>query len=499
MPIPKQIQDLAALALSDRVLTFTERRVIIEAATKEGIEEAEVNAYLDDALAERLRSYSKEDLKHCPRCGAQIPLISDQCPFCGESLQKDGPSPTPPPYISGADADAISRENLRTAAEQHNIKTCPDCGAPFPLVSNICTHCGHILHEQKDSILNVKSLIANIQQSIDELKSTPQPTMWQVLWYRRKLLFFFLATTLLAAAIKGIWFAENVSIVVALFILSAVLWIVAICIRNEGGMNNWFLGDLTVRGGKSPVRLADDQFYSAIHRQEKYAAQIETLYGNNKEAQSLLGELSSLTAKLKKDRDRNRNMLAISILGILAAILLTLFYSPSTKTLYAKQLDKYPEFYKLADCEYIVPKNQQQPVADSLAKYIAVSGDARLSLDIRPSDGQYIRFSDREAKVSLRVGGVRISSTGEKLDSAHSFLYRLALWDENYNQVGTEFGEIEAILHDDLYGTYDSLRNGSGGGYVEFVSGLIDISVDDGASIQNLSNAIQSIRSYTIY
>ncbi|MBO4244290.1 MAG: zinc ribbon domain-containing protein, partial [Bacteroidales bacterium] len=202
MAISKKILDLAHLDLSDRVLTFTDRQTIVKAAMEEGTPEVEINAVLDNMLTQRLKSFTKEELRSCPHCGAQIPLISDTCLFCGGSLQSTNTKPNiPTPKITGTEAEIIQRENLDTAAYHRNLKQCPDCGAPYPLVSNICTQCGHVLHEQTDSVLNVKNLITNIQQSIDELKKTPQPTFWQVLWYRKNIYTFLVALLLLALSI----------------------------------------------------------------------------------------------------------------------------------------------------------------------------------------------------------------------------------------------------------------------------------------------------------
>ena len=86
MAISKHTLDLIKLALEDRELTFKERQVIVEAAVKEGASVAEINAVLDNMVALRLRSYSKEQLKRCPSCGAQIPLISDDCFYCGAHI-----------------------------------------------------------------------------------------------------------------------------------------------------------------------------------------------------------------------------------------------------------------------------------------------------------------------------------------------------------------------------------------------------------------------------
>lgn len=489
MPISKQIQDLTALALKDRVLTFMERQVIIESATKEGVSEAEINAYLDDALAERLQSYLKEDLTRCPHCGAQIPLIADQCPFCGESLQKGESSPTPPPYINGAEADIISQENVRTAVEQHNIKTCPDCGAPFPLVSNVCTHCGHVLHEQKDSDLNVKNLIENIQQSIDEIKSTPQPTFGQVLWHRRKLLFFFIAAILLAAAIKGFFagFQNELqtdtynTLATMATILSAGLWIAAAVTNNDSKLTSFKRDNVKASGKKSPIGLADDRFYTAIHREEKYAAQIHTLYGDHAEAKRLLDELSTLTTALKKDREQNRKKLAISMLGFAVGLILTLFFPTGNSN--KKQLEIYFDYQEFVNTEIPITINEQQPVSDENAPYISVSGDAKLSFDIRPE-------ANGNILIALRVSGILIKSTGNPIDEDHLCRLRLMLLDSDGVKAGEQFGEIYAR---ESYYLYGMLQKGEGGSYLDFVSDDADF-----GDVQDIANQMRS-GSYSYY
>ncbi len=87
MPIPSNIIQLTALALKDKVLTLVEKETIINAALKSGVSQAEITVWLDNALKESLKRYSKEDLKNCPFCGAQIPLVSEDCLFCGNNLQ----------------------------------------------------------------------------------------------------------------------------------------------------------------------------------------------------------------------------------------------------------------------------------------------------------------------------------------------------------------------------------------------------------------------------
>lgn len=72
MAISKKILDLAHLALSDRVLTYTERQTIVKAALEEGTPASEINSVLDNMLTQRLKSYTKEELRKKPlyRCRA---------------------------------------------------------------------------------------------------------------------------------------------------------------------------------------------------------------------------------------------------------------------------------------------------------------------------------------------------------------------------------------------------------------------------------------------
>jgi len=125
MAITPKIKELVTLALSDRVLTNTERHTIVAAAMQDGIAETEINEYINSALRIRLQSYTKEQLQHCPFCGAQTPLVSDECLFCGKPLNNNmqpSGATTPPPFIQSREADIIRGENLRTAQQSHDVK-----------------------------------------------------------------------------------------------------------------------------------------------------------------------------------------------------------------------------------------------------------------------------------------------------------------------------------------------------------------------------------------
>lgn len=322
MAISQRIIQLTQLALSDKVLTYVERQTIVDAATSEGIAAQEINEYLDAMLTEKLSQYDKTSLKKCPHCGAQIPLVSDTCLFCGGLLETgDASKPTTPPiFVTGAEAEIIRGENLRTAQQSHDIRNCPDCGAPFPLISNICTSCGHILHEQTDSDLNIRNLISNINQSIKTLKEAPVPTLGEVLWFRFALVNFAVAAVTLVLAIN---LSEHPTAMGIFEFISVIALFNAFKALKD---------DTSEELAQSPVRLADECYYNAVHDMEMYTRKIETLYGDNREAKDLLNEYAAIINAQKAQRAKSSRKLAI-ILAILVVLLFVIPFCIPSQTI----------------------------------------------------------------------------------------------------------------------------------------------------------------------
>lgn len=297
MALSQHIINLTRLALADRVLTYKERETIVDAAIKEGVKSDEINQYLDNALNERLKYYTKEELKCCPACGAQIPLISDMCPYCGNYLQNiDTQRVGPPIFVIGDDADIIRSENMRVWQEKKNLKTCPDCGAPFPLLSNICLSCGHIMHEQRGTELNIKTLIVKIEKSIRRLKNVPIPSIIDFIMYYGSILLFL---TFFFCSI----FNPDTIVFFLCFTFVAFFFLVA---RNKEALT---------------IQEADEYYYEALYTHKMYLRIVKTLYGNNKEALDLLDSYSSKIKAIKKRRILNMIFLSIDVIVFLGFIL----------------------------------------------------------------------------------------------------------------------------------------------------------------------------------
>ena len=299
MEIPQKIKDLTALALKDRVLTYVERQTIIKAAVQEGMQAQDANAFIDNALQERLKSYSKEELQHCPHCGAQTPLISDKCLFCGTDL-KSGVRPSAMPSgISGAEAEIIEKENINAEIERHRLTNCPDCGAQYPLISNICPSCVHVLHEQSDSQLNISNLIESINGSFTALKNTPNPGFADMLKHYFGLISLFLC--LICVGFLNTTPGSSIYLYggIAFFALA-------------------ILGILLLP--KSPVNKADDNYFAALHDFERGMRAVSTFYGSNAEAKKFMEQFSETLGIYERNRKANRLKIAICTGIMLAAL-----------------------------------------------------------------------------------------------------------------------------------------------------------------------------------
>ena len=87
---PKELTEFIDQYLTDGVLTEKERNVLLKKAEALGLDRDEVDLYLD-AEIQKIEMQSdaarrKEKGKLCPFCETPIPMFTDKCPECGNSI-----------------------------------------------------------------------------------------------------------------------------------------------------------------------------------------------------------------------------------------------------------------------------------------------------------------------------------------------------------------------------------------------------------------------------
>ena len=418
MQIWPELHKLSTLALSDRVLTDLERHTIVNKAIRNGISSEEINQYLDDQLNLRLKSYTKVDLRDCPFCGAQIPLISDECMYCGKPLEHIEGSTNIAFNISGKEADIIRRENQRVEQERHGIKNCPDCGAPFPLISNICSSCGHVLHEHDENALNIKNLLGNMQRSIDRVNLASKPKAIQIIGY---------------------WFYY------ILLLFSVFGFIVGIIAENEAGKLISLIGfvfgvalmatNAVLSDTKSPVLIADGEYYKARHSYEMFARGVDTLYGDNKEAQDMLSKFSYTLKQLKQQRYKNRIRVDSFILITAIAILCCISYFGSNA---GKEEKPHPviniktkDYWALNFSKTLKPFPSVNGVETKLRDYMIVFEDAELT---------FVLAADSDNEYHWKVNKVALKGINAQTWGFENILKKpidIVLLDSTYNRIYT--------------------------------------------------------------
>ena len=493
MAISQKITDLISLALSDRVLTFKERRTIVDAAISEGTPLSEINAVIDKMLTQRLKSYTKEELRSCPGCGHGVPLISDNCPYCGTLLEhQETPLQVPSLFdISGKEASIIRGENTRVA-EEHK-KNCPKCGAAYPLVSNICEYCGYILHEQRDSVFNIKKLIEDLKTHIKVIQRTLRPSFLMVLKYRASILCLYLLT---AFSIFAYLYDNQTWLCIALALMPISILLLAYTNRGEEydmdyKYDNDYMGIFMhslfgYKTTKTPIDKADDQYYKSLYALQQYQRQIDTIYGKDAEAKQLLAEYAKEINSYKRLRNRNRNLLVLLFVLFFVPPAATIYYyywsSYVVVEQYQDNSDEYASVYQTADFSKSIP-------CTSSNDYVSVNGNADLHIDVL-HPGYFIKPEDGAVEYNMRISGVHLVSTGKK---HASLVLQGALADKNGDIVGLEFAPYEVIVLQDVFSYQEVVGKGEGDIYIELQSQKSTISA------QRLMEVADSASYFLIY
>ena len=450
MAISKHILDLVTLALQDRVLTYKERQAILQEAKNTGSNVKDTEEYIDKALRKRLKSFSKEELIHCPSCGALVPLISDDCLFCGTHLYKGDTNKVI--NVSGWAADIIRKENRKTEIKQQNITQC-QCGAPFPLVSNICSYCGRVLHKRLDSDQNIKNLIANINQSIDKLKQTLRPSFGLIIECRSHVIIFYLVAALYV--VFGL-FGYELMWAISCFIIPPVFLFMIFGIY-QGAKENII----------SPVEKADMEYYDALHSYEKYQRQVATIYGENPEAKTLLATYAKEINGYKQARVKSRKKIAALMVSVMIIPVIIWALTPPPSKKYMAELDDNPIINEMRLFSKAISPMPDSTVHKNYSDFLTVEGDTRLMFDALYQ--YHTELDDNDITYQLRIDPVKIISTGKKNEQSDTCSLSIGLTDKDGHLVGKDLMPI-SVLNSKGKDYRAILENEQGCIYAEFTS-----------------------------
>ena len=87
---PREFEDLLTAYLTDGVISEKERRVLLNKARSLGIDQDEIDLYIDSRvqklIKEREGTGAKKTRKTCPYCGCRVAELEDKCPECGNFI-----------------------------------------------------------------------------------------------------------------------------------------------------------------------------------------------------------------------------------------------------------------------------------------------------------------------------------------------------------------------------------------------------------------------------
>lgn len=91
--IPEELDALLQEYLTDGVISPRERKVLLKKAASLGLDVEEIDLYID-AQEQKVSRAMTAKVEHqrgmkCPHCAAQIPLLTDKCPECGNFILPD--------------------------------------------------------------------------------------------------------------------------------------------------------------------------------------------------------------------------------------------------------------------------------------------------------------------------------------------------------------------------------------------------------------------------
>lgn len=227
----------------------------------------------------------------------------------------------------------------------------------------------------------------------------------------------------------------------------------------------------------SPLQQADNVYYSALHANEKYQRQIATIYGDNSEAKSLLNNFAAEIEVVQKVRNANRLKLTLFLIAFTLIPVFLYIFGPTPRSRFESYRNENILSFNISSYSKTLKPLPGHPIADSIANYLTVDGDAYLSFD----------------DVWLMLDHVKIGYEGDKIEHPDSCVLKAVLYDKNMKPMSDSL--VSYTKNDNFENTllYTILNRGRSHYYESFVSKKYYISRD------SLLRIADSAYYYSIY
>jgi hypothetical protein len=242
----------------------------------------------------------------------------------------------------------------------------------------------------------------------------------------------------------------------------------------------------------SPVNAANKIYYEGINSEVRYLRQIDTIYGENKEARKLINDLTQEIQTIKIKRNKNRLMITTLFLALMTIPVILYVQSPTTSELYDIDRAEHPEIYQMSEYTKIIKPLPGYSVHNNYQDFIEANEDTKLSFDVIFFQNKIENNID-SVTYKLRIDPVKIVSKGKKINEPDTCALRIFLWDKDKKPVGKFLYPITIHSHDTDDDVEILLKNGFGHYEADFTSKRHT------NSIERMRQIADSACYYTIY
>lgn len=351
----EQIENLINLALADGELTEKEKQVLFKKAEAAGIDIDEFEMVLEAKL---------------------------------HSRQKEGVA----------------------SKSKDNVIKCPSCNDIIPALSRICPSCNFVIDAGKKSTESQKGLedlIGDIENNLVEIKSIPQPNIFNTLQERS-----YITLPLLTIIICAVGFRLGFEAIAFLGLVLAFF--------------SYKLIKRKMNEGKS-IAPSNTQTFSTLKANfEKYSRTAKTLFGENKKVKLLLEELNNELSVIEQKRKSGRKFEFIGYI-LIAIVTVIVFIIPA-----AKDKREVNESLKNEETALVIK-------ADNLLKEAKISEATAVLSEVKSEDNKVLIRS----KIQLYELNKQLDELEPMLKQKKFSELSLKLGKINWAKISTEYGTVD--------------------------------------------------------